>query len=114
MTLPKLPVVGHVQWQTLFANERGVFDRDKIKSMTAVFLALVGGLALVGVSVYEALSHNDVNTGSLALMAGICVAPLTGGTVASAFAGRKEMKETEAVIEGRAPGRRASDPDVPQ
>jgi hypothetical protein len=100
-----------LQWGSLLADDEGRFDRDKIKTFVAVFLALVGGVSLVVCSVLDGITRIglDFDNGTLALMAGICVAPLTGGTITTALANRAERKEVAAVLAGEKPGRRASD-----
>lgn len=102
-----------LQWTTLLADDVGRFDWDKIKMASAVFLAMVGGLALIVCSVIGAVSSVNMKEGLLLSMAGICVVPLTGGVAATVLKNRAEKKATAAVLAGAQPGRRATDPEIP-
>lgn len=94
------------QWLT---TADGGLDRANLMTLTAVFLALAGGLALIGGSLYQVAVERNVNTSALLYMAGVCVAPLTGGVVATGLKGRADSKTAAAIQAGELPGRRATD-----
>lgn len=87
----------------------GDLNRDNLKTLAAVFLALAGGLTLIGGSVYELTQERAVSTSSLLYMAGICVAPLIAGVAATGLKGRTDQRTARAIQSGDKPGRRAGD-----
>lgn len=91
------------------STTEGDLDLLKLKTLASVFLALAGGLALIAGTLYQTFFHGEAETSGLIWMAGVCVAPLTGGAVAAGFGIGAGKAQSRAIQQGAAPGRRASD-----
>lgn len=91
------------------ATPEGDVDLLKVKTLASVFLALAGGLALIIGTLFQTFVHADAEVSGLIWMAGVCVAPLTGGAVAAGFGIGAGKAQSRAIQQGAAPGRRASD-----
>lgn len=87
----------------------GGLDRANLMTLASVVIALCGAVALIGGSLYQVAMDRHVETSALLYMAGVCVAPLTGGVVASGLKGRSDAKVAAAIQAGEQPGRRATD-----
>jgi hypothetical protein len=87
----------------------GDLDLLKLKTLASVFLALAGGLALIVGTLYQTFLHAEAETSGLLWMAGICVAPLTGGVVGAGIGIGSGRAQSRAIQQGALPGRRASD-----
>ena len=74
-----------VRWGSLIANPDGEIDQAKLKSLTAILLAWIGGLVLCAVMTGILQSPTDI----VLIGVGALVLPLTGGKVADALASRK-------------------------
>ena len=59
----------------------GDLDQAKLKTVAIVFLGVAGGLAIIVGTLYQTLRDGTAVTQGLYWIAGICVAPLTGGAV---------------------------------
>lgn len=87
----------------------GDIDLLKLKTLASVFLAMAGGLALIAGTLYQTFVHAEAETSGLIWMAGVCVAPLTGGAIAAGVGIGAGKAQSRAIQQGAAPGRRASD-----
>lgn len=87
----------------------GGLDRANLMTLASAVIALLGTLALIAGSLYQVLAEREVNTSALLYMAGVCVAPLTGGVVANGLKGRADSRTAAAIQSGELPGRRAGD-----
>lgn len=94
---------------TWLTTSSGDLHRDNLKTLAAVVLAIAGGFAVLTVGIYEAMSTRDVHASVILYAAGITVAPLTGGVVASRLKGASDARTANAIQNGTAPGRRATD-----
>lgn len=94
-----------IRWSTLIADEQGVIDYQRVRSLASVFLALVGGVCAVWVIfIVRELKHELVYA-----MIGALVLPLTGGKISDALQAVASKRASAAVVAGAAPGRRSSD-----
>lgn len=98
-----------IRWGSLLTTPDGEVDPTKLKVLASVTLALVGGAALIAGTLYQALRNGQAETSGLIWMAGICVAPLTGGAIGAGFGAAQGKLASQAIVAGAAPGRRASD-----
>jgi len=98
-----------IRWSTLVADEKGVINYGRVRGFVSVGLATLAGIA----TVWVVFMARDVNETLVGIMVAACVAPLTGGQVADGLRGVRERAATAKVVAGEAPGRRASDPNVP-
>lgn len=87
----------------------GDLDLLKLKTLASLALALLGGAALIAGTLYQTFVHGEAETSGLLWMAGVCVAPLTGGAVAAGFGLGTGRAQSRAIRSGQVPGRRSSD-----
>lgn len=99
-----------IRWSTLVADDSGIIDYPRVRSLVSVILATLGGVA----AVWVIFLVREVNETLVGIVVAALVAPLTGGKIGDAIAQRKASKETARVVAGQAPGRRASDSAVVQ
>lgn len=87
----------------------GGLDKGNLFALASVAIAIAGAVALIFGALYQVLMDREVQTGALIYMAGVCVAPLMGGTVVQGLKGRADSRTAAAIQSGEQPGRRASD-----
>lgn len=73
-----------VRWSSLIATPDGEIDQSKLKSLTAIALAWIGGLVLCAVMTGILKAPTDIVT----IGVGSLVLPLTGGKIAEGIANR--------------------------
>jgi ABC-type lipoprotein release transport system permease subunit len=104
-----------IVWSSIIADEQGIIDYVRVRSLISVMLALLAGVAVTVLLVVVVVSKEvtrDIPTDTLAIIVAALIAPLTGGKIADILAGRSEKAATAKVVAGTSPGRRASDPAV--
>lgn len=100
-----LPVI---RWSSLIADEGGTIDYARVRSLTSVVLAIVGG----GSAVWVLFVTRTIATELVAIMVAALVLPLTGGKIADVFSNVSQSKAATKIQTGEAPGRRVTDPAV--
>jgi hypothetical protein len=73
-----------IRWGSLIASLDGEIDQLKLRSLTAIALAWIGGLVLCGVMAGLLRPPTDI----VMIGVGALVLPLTGGKIADAIANR--------------------------
>lgn len=73
-----------IRWSSLIASPDGEIDQAKLRSLTAIVLAWLGGLVLGAVMADLINPPTDV----VMIGVGALVLPLTGGKIASAISAR--------------------------
>lgn len=75
-----------IRWSTLVADDQGVIDYSRVKSLIAVLLALCAGAVTTAVVVVELVSPTKtVDATIFGIMVTALVLPLTGGKIADAI-----------------------------
>jgi hypothetical protein len=73
-----------IRWGTLIATTDGEIDQSKLKSLTAIALAWIGGLVLCAVMTGILKAPTDI----VMIGVGALVLPLTGGKIAEGIGKR--------------------------
>lgn len=76
-----------IRWGSFITTPDGEVDPARLKSTTAVFLGLLGGIVVVSAGVVE-MCCRDVPSNALLITVGALVLPLTGGVFGVALRGK--------------------------
>ncbi len=73
-----------IRWGSLIASPEGEIDLGKLRGLTAILLALAGGVAVIAVMSGLLKAPTDI----VMIGVGALVLPLTGGKIAEGIASR--------------------------
>jgi hypothetical protein len=82
-----------IRWGSLLATPDGEIDYARLRSLTAILLAWIGGLVLCAVMTGILTVATDI----VMIGVGALVLPLTGGKVADAIVGRRTGGGTPSI-----------------
>jgi hypothetical protein len=82
-----------IRWGSLIASPDGEIDQAKLKSLTAMALAWIGGLVLSAVMTGLLQAPTDI----VMIGVGALVLPLTGGKVAEAIVAKRTGGGTPSI-----------------
>lgn len=94
-----------IRWASLLADDQGIIDYVRVRSLAGVGLAIIAGVA----AVWVVFMAREVNETLVGIMVAALVAPLTGGKIADAVAQRRAASVTAKVVAGALPDRRSGD-----
>lgn len=97
-----------IRWQTLVADENGVIEYPRVRSLVSIILGIVGGVC----AIWVIFIIRELNEGLVYAMIGALVLPLTGGKIADGVGAWRDRSLSAKVISGVAPGRRTSDSGI--